>query len=542
MVPECGSILAGFVPAFVDEQACHNPAMARFATGRWMGFASCAALLVLFVFGFRTLLRTPCLGVADIDDFWRVMRPAGISHIRPLFKPGRHVVCTFKTGDSDLGSSPSSAALVAWGAKHLGWGLRPKPNRMDLRQMGRLCLSIVLLIVVASLLNRTPPLLVGLMMYVLVDPGYLLFFNSFYADAVFFIALFGTVLWLVRFGKLDREFWQLDCPTWIAVFLGIGGLALLGGASKMQYVLFPAFLSVCLTPQIVINGRRSTVRALSLGTMLVLLSALLPLLCFCGPRPGVLWANNYHAVYGGICRVASDRQGVLEALGVPRQYWNLPQTDVWSAGVSSSHPVHQHLRDLSRAKLLLLYAGDPAAVRKVMRHIETALTSVATDSRGHLVRDAAHRKRSLYSTWWQFSRIHASLYRAWPPFIWLLLTGTAARIGIAVARGRVDGLTVSEAFLVLWASCQLVIIVLGEGLINLKAHLVGTRLALDFLLVLVLWDTTRVLVIRWLERRVRTTDGAAAQLGDGVAAATSAVNELRDWKAPPDHITASDSQ
>ena len=165
---------------------------------------SFSALLLLFAFAFHTLLRTPCLGVADIDDFWRVMRAAGIEHNKQLVKKGRFVVCTFKTGRAHLASGTSSATIVAWSAKHLGWGLRPGPGLMDLRQMGRICLLMVVGVVAASLAARASPLLLSLMLYVLVDPGYLLFFNSFYADAAFFISLFGITLWFERFGHLSR--------------------------------------------------------------------------------------------------------------------------------------------------------------------------------------------------------------------------------------------------------------------------------------------------------------------------------------------------
>jgi len=243
---------------------------------------SYSVLLLLFAFAFRTLLRTPCLGVADIYDFWRVMRPAGIEHVKPLVKKGRFVVCTFKTGRAHLASGASSATLMAWSAKHLGWGLRPEPGFMDLRQMGRICSLMVLCLVITSIAARASPLLLSLMLYVLVDPGYLLFFNSFYADAAFFIALFGITLWFERYGELSPAFWALDDLRWGGVVAGLAGLVILGGASKMQYVLFPAFVTMCLMAPLVINWRKSPIRAMSVTLGLALLSVATPLLFFSG--------------------------------------------------------------------------------------------------------------------------------------------------------------------------------------------------------------------------------------------------------------------
>jgi len=463
---------------------------------------SYAALLVFLAFAFHTILRTPCMGIADINDFWRVMRPAGIEHVKPLVKKGHFVVCTFKTGRAHLASGPSSATLVAWLAKHFGWGLRPGLGLMDLRQMGRVCLLMVLCVVIASIAARASPLLLSLMLFVLVDPGYLLFFNSFYADALFFIALFGITLWFERYGDLPRGFWDLDSLRWAGVVASLGGLVILGGASKMQFVLFPAFVTICLAVPFLINWRKSPIRAMSMMSVLTLLSIATPLLFFLGPAPRFLEANNYHAVYGGIVQVASDPDGVLGDLGVPRQYWNLPRTDYWTAGVVDSHPVHRHLRHLSRLQLLRLWVCDPGAVRVVLAEIEAAMTLVDLHPRGNFVRDATHRRKTTYRTWWQFSRIHGALYRAWPAVIWLILGVGGIWGATAFTGGRRTGTKAAALFLVLWTASQLVVIILGEGLVNLRAHLVGARLALDFLLMLLIWDMTRVFARRLWQKRI----------------------------------------
>lgn len=502
ILPDEELMIAGAFCGAPLRRPCDNSLVTALARRPWIEMGSFAALLLLFSFAFHTLLRSPCLGVADINDFWRVMRPAGIEHVKPLVKKGHFVVCTFKTGRARLASGTSSATLVAWSAKHFGWGLRPGPELMDLRQMGRVCLLMVLCVVVASIAARASPLLLGLLLYVLVDPGYLLFFNSFYANSVFFIALFGITLWFERYGDLSPEFWGLDNLLWAGVMASLGSLVILGGASKMQYVLFPSFVTICLAVPLGINRRKSTIRAISMTSVLALLSVAMPLLFFFGPAPRFLEANNYHAVYGGIVQVASDPDGVLQDLDIPRRYWNLPRTDYWTAGVADSHPVHRHLRHLSRFQLLRLWVCDPGALRVVKAEIEAAMAPVETHPRGNYVRDATHRRKTTHKTWWQFSRIHGALYRTWPPLIWLIL-GVGGTLGAtALLGGRRNGTKAAMLFLTLWAASQFVVIVLGEGLVNLRAHLVGTRLALDFLLVLLIWDMTRALSRRWRRKRL----------------------------------------
>jgi len=76
-----------------------------------------ATVFILLAWAGWALLSRPVVGVADILDFWRVMRPAGIEHNTPLEYPGYFVRADFVTGDADLLSAPSSSAAMAWAAR-----------------------------------------------------------------------------------------------------------------------------------------------------------------------------------------------------------------------------------------------------------------------------------------------------------------------------------------------------------------------------------------------------------------------------------------
>jgi len=428
-------------------------------------------LLLLLAFAARTLLASPCRGVADIQDFWRVARPAGIEHAAPLEAPGYYVRCRFVTGRAHLLTAPSSSALLAWFARHLGWAFGAAPGTMDLRQVGALYLFLLAGVVTAGLRAGLSWPLAAALVWVLVDPGYLLFFNSFYADATMILALAAAVVWIER----SRPLAAAAAPA----------IALLGGGSKMQYALFPFVLLAALLPDRLARRRTIARRSLAVGLALAFCGALTTWSFFAGPGPRFPAANNYHAVYGGLMRVASDPERVLRALDVPQRWWDLPRSDVWSSGVGLDHPVHESLARLSRLRLLWLYAADPPAVARVGGQVLAELAKVRSHPRGELERRAEDRGpvARRVTVAWQFSRLSRRTLGLWPPLLLLLpLVGLGWAL-VEVRRSGWRARPTAIVFLALWSATQIAIAVLGEGLINLQQHLLGARLGLDLLLV-----------------------------------------------------------
>lgn len=460
--------------------------------------ASCLGGLVLLLgYAALTLARSPCLGVADIQDFWRVMKPAGIEHLSELEAPGYYTRCEFRTTGADLLSAPSSSALLAWFARFVPAQTSAESD-FALRQMGLLNLAIMALIVAGGLAIGLRPILALALLYVLVDPGYLLFFNSFYADAALFLALLGSTIWLERTGDLSSALWKSGLSWAMAWIAALAGLALLGGGSKMQYFLLPALLLATLAPSLFRAAKPSWPRSFSVAATLAVVSLLVAWNFFLGPGPRFLEFNNYHAVYGGILRVASDPAHVLDKLGIPTEYKNLPRTDVWSAGVGSDHPVHQHLRKLSRLRLLELYLRDPQAMAGVAAAANGYLLAVESHPRGTYEKAPGDRSpvRRTYQVGWQFSRWTRALLRLWPAAIAAIPLIGAAWLAAWVGLGRWNGRRSAMLFLLLWVVSQFAAAVLGEGLVNLHQHLLGARLGFDFLMILLVADLLSELSIR----------------------------------------------
>src|SRR4030095_5237923 len=101
-----------------------------------------------------------------------------------------------------------------------------------------------------------------------------------------------------------------------------------------------------------------------------------------GSGPRFLAANNYNAVYGGIARVASDRDGALAFLGIPAEDRSRPAEDYFAARVRRKPPVVPSLQRLSRLRLAWIYLRDPGALVRTADVIERIFREVRAHPRG----------------------------------------------------------------------------------------------------------------------------------------------------------------
>lgn len=454
-------------------------------------------MAVLLAHGFGTLAAEPCMGVADILDFSRVTVPAGIEHLSPLEAPGYYVRCEFRETPADLGAAPSSAALLAWTAKGLRFLSPAGEGFFALRQIGFLCLGLATLFLAAGLAAGLRPWLAALLLYVVVDPGYLFFFNSFYADGALFLALLGLVVWLDRLGHSPLPLLERR-GAWPAAAASLALLLLLGGGSKMLFVLLPAVAALALLPLLVRLYRPNARRAALLAGLLAGIQLLVFWNFFAGPGPRFLEYNNFHAVYGGILQVSSNPDEVFARLGIPPEHRTIARTDAWTAGIAIDHPVHHSLRSLSRLELLRFYLEDPPALATALRRIADDLLLIASHPRGTYPRPESDTRpiKRIYGDDWQFSNLTRLAYARHRPVIVLLLLLPALWIALAAYRKTWNGACAALLFLLLFFVSQAALAVLGEGFVNLHQHLVGARLALDLLVVLLFVEVGTFLLRR----------------------------------------------
>ena len=316
------------------------------------------------------------------------------------------------------------------------------------------------------------------------DPGYLLFFNSFYADSALFVSLFGAALWFVVRASPGRV-----GTTRLNVF-GAAGLvvfAALGGGAKMQFVVFPGMLLACVALLLFLQPTCRCRAWFSLSAVLFAVALVAPWHYFNGPAPRFLEVNNYHAVYAGLIEASSDPNRVFEEIGIVQEYRMLPRRDVWSGNVPMGHPVFAQLRNLSRWQLLRLYLSDGSAVLATAGRIEDVFASPKMHLRGNFSRAADRiQPGAQYAVAWQFSHVRGWLFERWPKALWLILVATAVWLAASAATRRWNGVESAALLLLGFALVQFVVAVLGDGFVSLEQHLIAARLSVDFLLVLVL--------------------------------------------------------
>jgi hypothetical protein len=447
---------------------------------RYARYAAWAVLLLLLAQMALVLAREPCVGVADNLDYWRVAKPAGIDVSPAQRRQGYYVVCSFPEIEPSLGSFFSSPALMAWLARPLGWGLPVPAEQFDLRQVGLLYWVLTAAVLVGALLLGAPPLAVLLLAWVIADPGFLLFFNSLYADPALLLGLLGAACFLPPgLGESSRA------SRWALAALVL--CAALAGFSKMQYSFFPALLLGACAAAPLLKRERPDRARIAVLALLGLVAVAGPAHFFWGDAPRFLDANAYDAVYGGIARVSSDPAAALAALGIPEEHRLRPTKDYYAARVAPDDPVLPYLRRLSRVRLAGLYLRDPTAARLTAARIAEELWQPETNPRGNYTREESGRRRRVYREPFQFS-LWRSRGLGWLPAwtVWLFLAGVLAALVYRGVRGLWNAEDTLWLFLVLWVTLQAAVAVLGDGFVSLQQHLVGARLGLDLLLVLVL--------------------------------------------------------
>jgi len=462
----------------------------------WLGVAG---VLVLTARAGLTVLREPCLGVADNRDWWRVAEPAGID-VAPDLPKGFYVVCRHPVSEAEPLGSLSSAALVAWGARA---GAGGPGDLVDLRWIGLIYwLATATVLIAALLAGLDAPLLLAIA-WVVYDPGFLLFFNSLYADPALIVGLAAALILLLLDplrGPEDPRRGRRD--AWAVAALVVA--AALGGFSKMQYSPFPAvLLTCCALAMAAARSRPQRRHRLLLGGLLAV-AVLAPLHFLYGPAPRFLDANNFNAVFGGIVRVATDPAAAARALGLPPEEVARQPRDYFAARRRQVlAPVLPALRSLSRVRLATLYLGDPGAMARTAAAIHAHLAKLRTHPRGNYTREESGPGPRFHRSPEQFSLWRTRLLGGVPVWSHLLLAATTLLLGWRAARRRWRAIDTGSLLLVLWSASQFAVAVLGEGFVNLHQHLVGARLGVDLLVAL-----TAVRLVSWSARALATRRGA----------------------------------
>ncbi len=463
---------------------------------------SYALVALLLGYALSVLVGTPVRGMADNGDYWRVMGPAGIVHAAPLGEARhRFVRRDFGTRSVRLGRHPSSPALMAVIARGFGPVFAGDPGGFDLRQMGFVYWLLLAGLVGLALWWRVPPLLCLALCWMIVDPRYLLFFNSFYADALTFVVLLGVTLWLIRWGGHQPE---ATPPRAALVVGGFLALLLLGGMTKGAHSLLPVIGMAAAA-----RGWWRTARRQRrwLGAALVAAMALVasipPLHFTHGTGHRFPRINEFHTVFRGIAQLSAEPERVLSRLEIPQRWWHLTGRSYFDQ--PESEELSRALSRVSRLSVLWLYLSEPGAAGRAARRVQAALGDGRPLWLGNYERTLKHPDRARYAPKWRATLTTSALF-GWPLGFWAFLCLVGAWLVGCEIRGRAwDGTRAALWFLFAAVAVETVVAVLGDGVFSLRRHLLAAGLCLNLMLCVWLLD-----LLRWGQAQWRLRCGTEA--------------------------------
>lgn len=427
----------------------------------WVGLALVVGLLLQ---GAHTLVAAPQRGMADNGDFWRVTSAAGLrSPVSVGALRHRFVQPTYLRGTPSPDARFSSAGLVARAAAAWPMGLR---EPFPLRRMGMLLLCLATALFALGAAQGAPLLVCAAVSWVLTDPGYLLFFNSFYADGVALLGVVGVAI--VLCGTRPGG------PS-VGALVALVACAFAIAFSKQAHApvaLLTGAAILCIGP-----ARRS-VR----GPVVACLCG-----CLCaggayhftrGSGHRFPHINNYNAVFAGIGVVASRPPQALAGLGIGRAHHDRAGSHYFQGPVPAA--LARDLGGLSRLQLARTYLSDPVAVGRAAQRVQQRL---AAERRflGNYPYSRADPVPRIHAPGWAFSRVRQALLPA-PGAFWLAWLAAAVWAWRAGRRARwAAGAWVAVGLLGITAAVESAVAVLGDGFFSLSRHLLMARFATDLM-------------------------------------------------------------
>jgi hypothetical protein len=406
----------------------------------------------LWLFALSHLVISPIHGIADNQDFWRVMQPAGICYENKNFF--LHVEPNYSICEAKLDKSSTSAVVPAWIAKNIASLFFTKFPLALLGSLYWLFAFIGFLLLARSFPS---PWIALPLSWIYLDPNYFFHFNSFFSDAAW-IASFPWLLWLLRAPQASRI--MLTLP-----------LALFATLSKLQYLLTPALAAISLF-------RSELKHRQIIGFLLAMGISCLPLL---HEDTAIRRMNAYQATFVGAAIASPNPQKTLEKLGVPKDSLDLAGQPVFYAWRMQRYTpeLMDYLDEFSRWKLLGVYLSEPESLWKSLLLTQEALAKSSQETYGHFEKNTGRDSQQVRN-FWQFSQLRDLLFGFAPWLIWL---APALALVLAWKKTRWESLLL---FLSLHFFTQIPIAILGDGFYSTARHLIGARLAGDFLLVFVL--------------------------------------------------------
>ena len=256
----------------------------------------------------------------------------------------------------------------------------------------------------------------GLMLLIFCDAGYILYFNSFYGEALQFISIFLILGGGLRWREAPQSiFWTVSL---------FGGIFLFAGAKPVN-VLFAALIGLGTGILNAFWGHKNKLIYLLVGILIL----------FCGMSYQRIpsWMNRdtlYQAVFFGILKGTDHPQKDLQELGLDPAYAVLAGSNAYL----TEYPMDVHsgefdagfYQKISRERILRYYLRHPA---RLIEKLNTALENSASIRPAYLA-NSAEQYGEQTRRWGIWSEIRGHLWVLYKP--WMVLPGLLMLTGYSV--------------------------------------------------------------------------------------------------------------
>jgi hypothetical protein len=431
-------------------------------------------IVAMLAFAFSVVVRRPMLGVADNGDFWRITNSVGLMHDVPS-KEFRHkfVRCTYLYTAPRWDKFMSSSALVAGAARVMMRAFHPA--WFDLRALGLIYWLLLVAGVVYALYGGLPVLLVTLWVWILVDPNYLLTFNSFYTEPLLFLAVAGICALLASGAWHKRR----------RPFIVLCVLCLLAATTKSPYVLVPLTLLVAV---VLVYEFWLPHRLVPLAVVAAIPPALLLLVSGAESFRYLARINQFNAIFFGVAQASATPHEALAGFDVPPAYFALAGKSFFQVDKTTyTEELAASLARIPRWKILAFYGAQPSALTYAANRVGHAMSRSRLGFQGHFEHTLGAQPAQ-YSVPWQFSLPRDLVLGGRPWLIAVLLVASAAWMVYRRLTGWHRGILTAQLFLWLTIVSQGVVAVLGDGFFGLERHLILARFAGDLLFATIVVD------------------------------------------------------
>lgn len=451
----------------------------------------------LAIFFLCTFLLTKETGLANNGDFYRVMKVNRISFADDTDQAWRYqsdyrmeleegsffeaLQSTWATAQRELYDSPQFLLVKAAKTASFLWN-RLTGAPPDIFHMEALCGCYLLLYAFAvwGILSffqtaRTRLTALFLLLFLFCDMGYLLYFHSFYGEALQFVCVMLLIAGLLHLSRRPKAGWFFE------VLLSAYFLA----GAKLANI--PYALCIALAAAVMVRKRKVLLPfALAAAIGIVLLAGSIP-----------DWMNHdttYQAVFFGILKESPSPEQDLKELGLPAEYAALQNThaylEQYPIDITSPRFQQQFYDRIGKWDVTVFYLRHPIRLAK---KLTTAIRYSGSIRPPSLANSGTVRMgiTNRYSLWSHIRLQTKLLYH--PLFLWPLL----AALGVGAVLWMIKCMRHKK----LSHSCLLYLLLVGGLYLNLVLPIVGNGeadLAKHLFFMIHLMDLTLAAGILWL--------------------------------------------